>query len=224
MTTSSLSWRNMIASDINGVHLLVDEVHAALPESENVYKERLSLFPEGCLVLADDNNIILGYTISHPICRNSPPALDSLLGKIEPDADQFYIHDVVISPSLRGKGMAKEAINRLLVLSESQGYETTCLISVYGTSEFWSRFGFVPEVVGEVFREKLRGYGDDGVYLARRNGDRSFHSVLGFFEKRFLVIKASVVGLEATVCVQVGISTKSGHESQNSSDLQLETS
>ncbi|KAK3988233.1 hypothetical protein QBC44DRAFT_398417 [Cladorrhinum sp. PSN332] len=169
-----LLWRSMAPGDINGVHLVADEIHSALPESDNVYKERLSLFPEGCLVLADANDkTIFGYTIAHPIRRGCPPALDSMLGEIAPGADQFYIHDVAVSPALRGKGMAKEAIGRLLALSESSGYETTCLISVYGTSPFWARFGFVPEAVDEVFQEKLRGYGDDAVYLVRRKGSTS---------------------------------------------------
>ncbi|KAK4159277.1 acyl-CoA N-acyltransferase [Cladorrhinum sp. PSN259] len=170
--SDSLSWRNMSVSDINGVSLLADQVHSALPESDQVYKERLALFPEGCLVLADDSNVICGYTISHPIRHQCPPALGSMLGKISPDANQFYIHDVVVSPSLRGKGMAKEAIDRMLALAEGRGYATACLISVYGTRPFWARFGFVPEAVDEGFREKLKGYGDDAVYMIRRNGQK----------------------------------------------------
>jgi hypothetical protein len=51
----------------------------------------------------------------------------------------------------------------------AERYQTTCLVSVYGTDKFWARFGFVPEVVEGSLAEKLLEYGSDGIYLSRRN-------------------------------------------------------
>jgi N-acetylglutamate synthase-like GNAT family acetyltransferase len=95
--------------------------------------------------------------------------LDSLLGSIPEDADQYYIHGVALLPECRGKGAAAEGIRKLLGVAEGCGYETTCLVSVYGTAGFWSRFGFKVVDVGEVVAEKLRGYGNDATCVLRRN-------------------------------------------------------
>ncbi|KAL2015801.1 hypothetical protein VTK56DRAFT_4828 [Thermocarpiscus australiensis] len=163
------TWRNMTSSDLNGVLRIANETHAALPESPSVFQERLRLFPEGCLVLAEGDGDVCGYVVSHPIRRGQPPALNTLLHEIPRDADQYYIHDLVILPEFRGRGLAAEGVRRLLALAGR--YPTTCLISVYGSAPFWARFGFVPEPVDEALQEKLRGYGADAVYLSRRNGE-----------------------------------------------------
>lgn len=156
--------------DIAGLIRVADEIHADLPESEFVFRERLKLFPEGCLVLADDGEVG-GYVISHPIRHDQPPALDSLLREIALDADQYYIHDLAILPKFRGTGRAAECIAKLLKVAKQ--FPTTCLVSVYGTTSFWGRYGFTPAAVDEVLAEKLRGYGEDAAYLVRRNDQES---------------------------------------------------
>lgn len=90
-----------------------------------------------------------------------------MLGEIAPDADQYYIHDLAILPEVRGQGGANECMEK--VLSVAEGFETICLVSVYGTASFWRRFGFVPVVVDEALKAKLRGYGDGARYLERKN-------------------------------------------------------
>lgn len=228
-------WRQMLPGDIPGLVKIGETVHPSLPESIAVFTERLTLFPEGCLVLTDlsDNpevekfpthtsiftktttgtgispsglpaptprgqRNIYGYAISHPIPNHQPPALDSLLGSVpingtiptqitNIDTDnenetqsndnhnktklsppQYYIHDVAILPELRGRGLASVCIRQLLEVSRRHDFQTTVLISVYGTSQFWGRYGFQrPEVLDEVLCEKVRGYGDDAMFLVR---------------------------------------------------------
>lgn len=173
------AWRKMSVSDIDGVLRVADEVHKDLPESGQVFAERAKLFPDGCLVLVEENDsdsteVICGYAISHPIHNGQPPALDSLLGEVSPDADQYYIHDLAILPKLRGRGLAEECISNLLTVAKR--YPTTCLVSVYGTTRFWGRFGFAPEPVDTVLSEKLRDYGKDAAYLLRQNGQNGISS------------------------------------------------
>ncbi|KAH8880957.1 acyl-CoA N-acyltransferase [Thozetella sp. PMI_491] len=155
----------MTPGDIPGLMRVADEVHPGLPESADVFAERVRLFPSGCLVLVDDD-ALCGYAVSHPIRRNQPPPLDSLLGEIAPDADQYYIHDLAILPKARGDGRAAEGIAELFEVAKC--YSTTCLISVYGTTSFWGRFGFVPVPVDEAFSQKLSSYGDDAIFLLRQ--------------------------------------------------------
>jgi len=161
----------MTFDDIPQVVQVADQIHPGLPEGEYVFAERVKLFPKGCLVLVlvdGSMSKILGYAVSHPIRYRQPPALDSLLGEIPPDADQYYIHDVAVLPEYRGHGSAAKAVQMLLEVTGEYTYETTCLVSVYGTGPLWRRFGFEEELAGRL-REKLRGYGEDAVYMSRRN-------------------------------------------------------
>ncbi|KAK4184023.1 hypothetical protein QBC35DRAFT_75769 [Podospora australis] len=174
-----LSWRPMTVDDIPGLMLVADEVHPELPESDHVFAERVKLFPEGCLALVDhgDDNDghdaggepkkLYGYVVSHPIRRRQPPALDSLLGGISEDADQYYIHDFAIFPGFRGRGLAVLCLDKLLVIAER--FPSACLVSVYGTSPFWGSFGFAsPASIEHALQVKVQGYGDDATYLERQ--------------------------------------------------------
>lgn len=160
-------WRAMEEQDLDDVEALGNRIHPGLPEDRAVFAERLALFPDGCLVLAGPAGID-GYAVSHPIRAFEPPALGALLGAIPADADQFYIHDVVVAPERRGGGVSGEAIRMLL--ESAAAYPSAALVSVYGTAGFWSRFGFRP-VEGVDMTAKLRPYGPDAVYMVRPRRD-----------------------------------------------------
>jgi hypothetical protein len=150
-------WRPLsTGGDIASLVQVADKVHPDLPESEQVFAERVALFPQGCLGLFDETDELGGYIISHPTRYREPPALDQLLGEIAPDANQYYIHDLAI-------------LSKVLD-AVAKRYATTGLVSVYGTSEFGGRYGFkVPEAIDGVLEKKIQGYGDDAVYLERKN-------------------------------------------------------
>jgi ribosomal protein S18 acetylase RimI-like enzyme len=160
------TWRPLHVSDIADLLRIASEIHPSLPESPAVFTERVELFPSGCYVLVEDSELC-GYIISHPICQHQPPTLDSLLGEIASEADQYYIHDLAILPKMRGRGFAADIMDKISIIARR--YQTTCLVSVYGTEKFWARFGFVTEVVDQGLAEKLREYGNDAIYLSHRN-------------------------------------------------------
>ena len=167
-TKAKVAWCQLSASNIDNLVRIADKLHPDLPESEQVFAERCKLFPEGCLALVEtEGGGMHGYAISHPIRRRQPPPLNSFLGGIASNADQYYIHDLVIAPEVRGSGLARECMEKLLAVAKP--YSTTSLVSVYGTAPFWARFGFVPQEVDEVMKKKLLDYGDDAVYLERKN-------------------------------------------------------
>ncbi|KAK4125418.1 acyl-CoA N-acyltransferase [Parathielavia appendiculata] len=164
-------WSSLSSDQIGPLLEVADQVHPDLPESAHVFAERVRLFPEGCLGLVrHDDGKLCGYAISHPIRAREPPALDSLLGEIAPDADQYYIHDVAVLPGFRGKGLAAEVIRMLIEVAWRHNYRTTCLVSVYGTAPFWARFGFVSQKVGAALAKKLKEYGEDAVYMSCQAG------------------------------------------------------
>ncbi|WP_140985639.1 GNAT family N-acetyltransferase [Asticcacaulis tiandongensis] len=154
-------WRQMGLKDIDAAFEVAAVAHESLPERREIFAERLSLFPKGCLVLETGGRVV-GYALSHPIKRFQPPALDSLLGQIAPEADDYYIHDVAILPEARG-GQAQAAVRYLLGIAAD--YESASLVSVYGTAGFWGRFGFEPAV--QDMTQKLAPYGDSAVYMLK---------------------------------------------------------
>ena len=152
------SWHELPINNIKSLARIADTIHPDLPESDAVFAERITLFPEGCLGLFEGKgNELYGYIISHPIKYLQPPALNSLLGKIASDADQYYIHDLAILPKLRGRGLAQECIYNLFAIAKR--YSTTCLISVYGTEQFWIHFGFVPVQIDDVLKRSCWSMG-----------------------------------------------------------------
>ncbi|RAL17488.1 uncharacterized protein BO97DRAFT_439377 [Aspergillus homomorphus CBS 101889] len=208
------AWRRLTPSDIEGLMRVADEVHPGLPESSEIFIERVQLYPEGCLAL-EENGQICGYAISHPIRQGQAPALNSLLGTIASDADQYYIHDVAILPRLRGRNLAAEGIGRLLAVASR--YPATCLVSVYGTESFWGRFDFVSRPVDGGLREKLRAYGDDSVYLSRENDliEAKKEDFYRYTTKRWLANDKQEAGkryrrfsIEELVSIAVGASGK----------------
>jgi ribosomal protein S18 acetylase RimI-like enzyme len=162
-------WRTLSVADIESLISVAARIHPGLPESDEVFLERITLFPRGCLGLTDGADELCGYIISHPIRYRQPPALDHLLREIVADADQYYIHDLAILPEYRGSGLAHACIN--MVLSDvAKHFATTSLVSVYGTSPFWSRYNLEPPAsMDETLKAKLVGYGNDAMYLERKN-------------------------------------------------------
>ncbi|RAK82799.1 GNAT family N-acetyltransferase [Aspergillus fijiensis CBS 313.89] len=166
-----MPWRPLHPTDLPALTTIANQIHQSLPERPEIFAERIRLFPQGCWALeAGDDGQLVGYAISHPIRAGQPPALDTLLGRIAPDADQYYIHDVAVLPRVRGRGLAAEGVRRLLEVAGRYRYQTTGLVSVYGTEGFWGRFGFRVVEVGEELRGKVAGYGGEAVFLVRRNG------------------------------------------------------
>lgn len=163
-------WREMREGDLEGVMALAAVVHPGLPERIEVFADRLAIFPAGCQVLASEAGIE-GYAVSHPARLFEPPPLDEVLGALPPDADGYYIHDVVVSPRLRGAGHARIGVYH--ALDAGAAFTETGLIAVYGTMPFWERFGFADRTKS-VRPEKLRLYGPDARYMVRRKSAIEF--------------------------------------------------
>jgi len=132
----------MKVDDLPVVLQIADQVHPDFPEDQTVFEERLRLYPAGASVLERDG-ALCGYLLSHPWHSGKPPALNSMLGRIPPGADRYYIHDLALLPSGRGTGMAREIIARVMADARTQAYPAISLIAVNGSTPFWSRFGFV---------------------------------------------------------------------------------
>jgi ribosomal protein S18 acetylase RimI-like enzyme len=157
------AWRPAAASDLIDIQRIADEIHPDLPERPEVFSERLRLFPEGCFVLVQNQQVV-GYGLSHPWLLHNIPPLNQLLGSIPRFPECMLIHDVAVLPQARGRRAASKLIGITANLSRSLGIPCMALVSVYNTRILWSRLGF--EVVADgALIDKLKSYGQTARYM-----------------------------------------------------------
>ena len=111
-------------------------------ESNECYRLKLRLYPEGCLAYTDDQDQMIGYTFGHPWRKDYPIVpLNELNLVLQNNPDCFYIHDVSVLPPHRGKGIGKLLAKTIISLG-LQHYDTIKLVSVQNSNLFWEKFGF----------------------------------------------------------------------------------
>lgn len=154
----------MAAPDIDRVEQIAGLIHPSFHERPEIFVERLALFSAGSLV-AQGAGEPVGYAVAHPWLLGRPPALDSLLGAIPPDADCLYLHDVAILPEARGQRLTGRLVACLRQLAAEQGLRRLALTSVNATASMWSRYGFAAVEPDAALAAKLATYGDDATYM-----------------------------------------------------------
>jgi GNAT superfamily N-acetyltransferase len=161
-------WRAATAADLDVIQTIGDQIHVDLPERPEVFAEKFTLFPDGCFVLVQNNQVV-GYGFSHPWLLKSIPPLDTFLERLPASPECLFTHDVVVLQQARGHGAAGALIKLIARLAGEQGIPYLALVSVYNTHPLWERFGF--EVVNDAaLTHKLKSYGDTARYMIRRLG------------------------------------------------------
>lgn len=162
---SAMHWRAMMPADLSVVSIIAAEVHPDFPEDDAVFAERLRLHPAGCCVLVGADGIG-AYVVSHPWSALSCPPLNALVGALPADATNYYIHDVALTPGVRGAGHAAEIVATLAGHARSIGCSAMSLVAVNGSAVFWSRHGFA-QAKAPSLATKLASYGDDALFMVR---------------------------------------------------------
>lgn len=153
----------MTPRDLSAATGIANRVHVDFPEDAAVFAERLKLYPPGCWVLGQDDDIV-GYLVSHPWQFGEPPALNSQLGELPADASTYYIHDLTLLPAARGSGAAASIVKQILTHAKQLGFANASLVAVSGSAPFWQSHGF--RVVDDAgMRRKLESYGGDAHFM-----------------------------------------------------------
>jgi hypothetical protein len=134
-----------------------------LPERPEVLAEKIRLFPEGCRKLVIDGRIS-GYGIAHPWKLHEIPELNAFLETLPSSPDCLYMHDVAVHPSARGMHASNFFFKAIRAIAISKGIRKLACVSVYGTDELWSRFGFKVSA-NDGMSGKLKSYGDSAKYM-----------------------------------------------------------
>jgi ribosomal protein S18 acetylase RimI-like enzyme len=135
-TKKQSMWRKMSIVDLPLVYIIAMDIWKEYGESFTIYENKFLTSPEGCYVY--DDNGIKGYIISHPWNVLYPPKLNTLLIKVEINC--WFIHDIVILPEYRGKGIADEIIQK--ILSNNPIVSLVACDKKFKTKDFWMYYGF----------------------------------------------------------------------------------
>jgi ribosomal protein S18 acetylase RimI-like enzyme len=132
----------MSPADLESVAAIERESHTPLPpEGEEIFANRLELFPAGCFVAGDP---VGGYAIAHP-WAGPAPALGLVLEALPEAPDHLFLHDVALRPGLRGRGLVETVLDLLRGVAAARGLREIRLTAVHGTAPRWARLGFVPD-------------------------------------------------------------------------------
>jgi GNAT superfamily N-acetyltransferase len=160
------AWRGMRSEDLPEIARIAALVHPLYPEADEIFAERLELYPAGSRVLVDKTDAIVGYAVTHPWRYGAIPTLDSPLGALPIDADCYYIHDIALLPAARGCGAAQKGVAWLADHAARAGLARMALVAIAGTQGFWETQGF-DVVDAPAMAAKLASYDRSARYMAR---------------------------------------------------------
>ncbi len=135
-------------------------------EGRDCFENRLDLNPSGCFVLETPEGIE-GYLVAYPWRADAAPALNTLIEAIPADASVLYLHDLALTPAVRGQGWSKPAVAAVVDLAMSGGWPAIALVAVNDATGFWRGHGFEVRETPEM-AAKLASYGSDARYMTRR--------------------------------------------------------
>lgn len=159
------TWRRMGAQDLPAVMALATAMHPGCPERPDVLDERRRLCPAGCLILPDAQGKPGGYVLSHPWRMARPPALDTYLRHLPVRADCWYLHDIAISPALRGRGAMHAALRILTRHARQNTLRWMTLMAAEGARPVWTHMGFEP--MPDIPADITATYGADACPMRR---------------------------------------------------------
>ena len=107
----------MAADDLQSIQKISVVIHPDLPERLEVFAEKLSFFPQGCFVLIQDDDAVLGYAFAHPWWLNDIPKLDDFLFRLPSSPDCLLIHDVTVLAQARGHGASRTLLELITELA-----------------------------------------------------------------------------------------------------------
>ncbi|NEB76461.1 GNAT family N-acetyltransferase [Streptomyces sp. SID14478] len=131
-----------------------------LTEGPAALRARRDASPDTCFA-AHAGPQLAGYVLALPYPHGAYPDLGRTRRGTAPSRN-LHLHDLVVAPELRRRGLARALLRHLLAAARSRAYDRVSLVSVGGTQAFWSARGFTPRpgVVAP------GDYGTDAVYMS----------------------------------------------------------
>ncbi|MFJ8822490.1 GNAT family N-acetyltransferase [Streptomyces sp. NPDC102467] len=131
-----------------------------LSEGQAALRARRDTSPDTCFALHVEGQLA-GYVLALPYPHGAYPDLRRVRRAVAPTRN-LHLHDLVIAPELRRRGLARHLLDHLCAAARASAYDRLSLVSVGGAEAFWSARGFSPHpgvlTPGE--------YGANAVYMS----------------------------------------------------------
>ncbi|MFH8293068.1 GNAT family N-acetyltransferase [Streptomyces sp. NPDC018059] len=155
--------RHIADRDWDGIVALESRAYSRLGLSEGraALKSKAHASPATCYAL-DLGGRLAGYLLALPYPESAYPDLRATT-ETRPalPSRNLHLHDIVVAPDLRHRGLARQLLNHLTAAARSHGYEQLSLVAVGGSETFWAARGFTPGHVSPA------GYGPTAVYMSK---------------------------------------------------------
>ncbi|MGS0740604.1 GNAT family N-acetyltransferase [Glaciimonas sp. GG7] len=112
----------------------------SMVEPEAILLKRINSSRQTCWLL-EYKDIPAAYLFSYPSCKGMVTALNAPFN-VAPDPDCLYLHDLAVTPRLRGQCAGQALVTRALAYARSVGLSWSALVAVQGSLPFWAKFGY----------------------------------------------------------------------------------
>lgn len=137
------------------------------PESAVSLSAKQVASPATCYVTCQDDRAI-GYLISLPWRFESPPELNAEISELPIHPDTLYLHDLAVSPKMRGAGAGKALVAKFIALVTESKLKRASLIAVQNSAAFWQQYSFRRvDRISTSIQKKLSSYGENVQYMER---------------------------------------------------------
>jgi GNAT superfamily N-acetyltransferase len=133
--------REILNSDLDDILRIQESVYSNnyLESSESLNSKTIAS-PDSCFLFSN-NSQIASYCIAYPFPKDEIPELNIPLMSIA-DSNNIFIHDLSVSPSMSGKGIATKMLQHLFRICSQKAIFSATLVAVQNTVLFWQKFGF----------------------------------------------------------------------------------
>jgi predicted N-acetyltransferase YhbS len=153
--------RKIQESDWCEILKIQDEAYSAIqPESEAVLHSKGTSSPNTCLVVENPLGKTIAYCLAHPFAISEVPKLNTIIPYL-PKSSNLFIHDLAVSSSAKGQGVATSLFIALKRIADHENYYSFSLVSVQDSKTFWSKMGFQKALSVNV----TQTYGEDSNFM-----------------------------------------------------------
>lgn len=155
--------RPMRMTDLTAIQKVQSQCYpTAYLESREAFATKLAGAPGSCWVAQDREASVQAYLVCLPVDAESFPALNAARWHPPKQANMLYLHDLAVSPSLRGSGTAKSLVEQARTQAQRMGLASLVLVAVQGSEPFWQRHGFAVQIPEHAnVARKLASFGAD---------------------------------------------------------------
>lgn len=158
-------WRPMTPADLDRVSEIAAIGFPDHFEGRDCFANRLTLNPSGCRVLQTVQGIE-GYLVAYPWRADTAPALNTRIEALPAQAEVLYLHDLALTPAVRGQGWSKPAMADVVAMARAAGLSALALVAVNDAVAFWRGHGFEVRDT-PAMTARLESYGADARYMTR---------------------------------------------------------